>query len=50
MPEPVLLPHGGGKIAQEGCQRIAVAATDDVRAKNLEIATKMTPMDTAGVK
>ena len=35
-----------GYLARRGL----IAAPDDVRAKNLEIATKMTPMDPAGVK
>ena len=36
----------GGYLARRGL----IAAPEDVRAKNLEIATKMTPMDPAGVK
>lgn len=36
----------GGYLARRGL----IAAPDDVRAKNVEIATKLTPMETASVK
>lgn len=36
----------GGYLARRGL----IAAPDDVRAKNVEIATKLTPMDTASAK